>query len=232
VVLEVGLGGTLDSTNVIEKPACAVITALGMDHVKELGPTLADIAAAKAGIIKPGSPVVSYGGVPEADAVIARVAREQNAPLTVVDLLRRAGVECLMVSADDLDTVTGARGMEVTMDEKLSEIDDQCDLVVLPGGIPGVPNLKANSKVQAMVKAQNDRGGYVAAIRAAQLGLKTAVVEANHLGGICLNWGCIPTKALLKSAQAIHYAEKANEYGFSIEGEVVKCIRTEILLQI
>ena len=83
VVLEVGLGGTLDSTNVIDPPECAVITALGMDHVKELGPTIADIAAAKAGIIKPGSPVVSYGGVPEADAVIARVAREQNAPLTV-----------------------------------------------------------------------------------------------------------------------------------------------------
>ena len=88
VVLEVGLGGTLDSTNVIDPPECAVITALGMDHVKELGPTIADIAAAKAGIIKPGSPVVSYGGVPEADAVIARVAREQNAPLTVVDLSR------------------------------------------------------------------------------------------------------------------------------------------------
>ena len=52
VVLEVGLGGTLDSTNVIDAPECAVITALGMDHVKELGPTLADIAAAKAGIIK------------------------------------------------------------------------------------------------------------------------------------------------------------------------------------
>ena len=80
VVLEVGLGGTLDSTNVIDPPECAVITALGMDHVKELGPTIADIAAAKAGIIKPGSPVVSYGGVPEADAVIARVAKEQNAP--------------------------------------------------------------------------------------------------------------------------------------------------------
>ena len=88
VVLEVGLGGTLDSTNVIDPPECAVITALGMDHVKELGPTIADIAAAKAGIIKPGSPVVSYGGVPEADAVIARVAKEQNAPLTVVDLTR------------------------------------------------------------------------------------------------------------------------------------------------
>ena len=80
VVLEVGLGGTLDSTNVIDPPECAVITALGMDHVKELGPTIADIASAKAGIIKPGSPVVSYGGVPEADAVIARVAAEQHAP--------------------------------------------------------------------------------------------------------------------------------------------------------
>ena len=88
VVLEVGLGGTLDSTNVIDPPECAVITALGMDHVKELGPTLADIAAAKAGIIKPGSPVVSYGGVPEADAVIARVAEERHAPLTVVDFTK------------------------------------------------------------------------------------------------------------------------------------------------
>ena len=62
-----------------------MITALGMDHVRELGPTLADIAAAKAGIIKEGCPVVSYGGVPEADAVIRRVAAEQNAPLTEVD---------------------------------------------------------------------------------------------------------------------------------------------------
>ena len=48
-------------------------------------------------------------------------------------------------------------------------------------------------------------GGYVAAIRAAQLGLKTAVVEREHLGGICLNWGCIPTKALLRSAEIYHY---------------------------
>lgn len=96
--------------------------------------------------------------------VLFATGYEEVEALTVVDLLRRAGVECLMVSADDQDTVTGARGMEVTMDEKLSEIDDQCDLVVLPGGIPGVPNLKANSKVQAMVNAQNDRGGYVAAI--------------------------------------------------------------------
>ena len=88
VVLEVGLGGTLDSTNVIEAPACAVITALGMDHVKELGPTLADIAAAKAGIIKPCCPVVSYGGAPEADAVLRRVAAQQNAPFTEVDFAK------------------------------------------------------------------------------------------------------------------------------------------------
>ena len=100
VVVEVGLGGRLDSTNVIDPPECAVITALGMDHVKELGPTIADIAAAKAGIIKPGSPVVSYGGVPEADAVIARTAAERHAPLTVVDLSR------LTIEDGDLDAVT------------------------------------------------------------------------------------------------------------------------------
>jgi dihydrolipoamide dehydrogenase len=60
-------------------------------------------------------------------------------------------------------------------------------------------------------------GGYVAAIRAAQLGFNTAVVERSELGGICLNWGCIPTKALLKSAQALHYAERGADYGFTAE---------------
>jgi len=63
-------------------------------------------------------------------------------------------------------------------------------------------------------------GGYVAAIRAAQLGLKVAVVEKESLGGICLNWGCIPTKSLLKSAQAYEYAIHAADYGVSIKGEV------------
>jgi len=63
-------------------------------------------------------------------------------------------------------------------------------------------------------------GGYVTAIRAAQLGLKVAVVEKESLGGICLNWGCIPTKSLLKSAQAFEYAKHAADYGVSIEGEV------------
>ena len=60
-------------------------------------------------------------------------------------------------------------------------------------------------------------GGYVAAIRAAQLGLKTAVVENAHLGGICLNWGCIPTKALLRSAEIYHYMQHAKDYGLSAE---------------
>jgi dihydrolipoamide dehydrogenase len=58
-------------------------------------------------------------------------------------------------------------------------------------------------------------GGYVAAIRAAQLGFKTAVVEREHLGGICLNWGCIPTKALLRSSEIFHYFNHAKDYGLS-----------------
>ena len=61
-------------------------------------------------------------------------------------------------------------------------------------------------------------GGYVAAVKGAQLGLKTAVVERENLGGICLNWGCIPTKALMKSAQAFNYAKHAATYGFKAEG--------------
>lgn len=63
-------------------------------------------------------------------------------------------------------------------------------------------------------------GGYVAAIRAAQLGLKVAVIEREKLGGICLNWGCIPTKSLLKSAQAYEYAVNAADYGVAISGDV------------
>lgn len=62
-------------------------------------------------------------------------------------------------------------------------------------------------------------GGYVAAIRASQLGLKVAVVERSELGGICLNWGCIPTKSLLKSAQVFEYLTHAADYGISISGE-------------
>lgn len=61
-------------------------------------------------------------------------------------------------------------------------------------------------------------GGYVAAIRASQLGLKTAVIEKAELGGICLNWGCIPTKSLLKSAQVFDYVRHASEYGVIVEG--------------
>jgi len=61
-------------------------------------------------------------------------------------------------------------------------------------------------------------GGYVAAIRASQLGFKTAVVEKSELGGICLNWGCIPTKALLKSAQVFNYLKHSADYGINLEG--------------
>jgi len=60
-------------------------------------------------------------------------------------------------------------------------------------------------------------GGYVAAIRASQLGMKTAVVEREHMGGICLNWGCIPTKALLRSAEVYHLMHRADEFGLSVK---------------
>lgn len=63
-------------------------------------------------------------------------------------------------------------------------------------------------------------GGYVAAIRASQLGMKVAVVEKAELGGICLNWGCIPTKALLKSAQVFEYIKHSADYGISITGDI------------
>ena len=74
--------------------------------------------------------------------------------------------------------------------------DTQFDLIVVGGG----------------------PGGYVAAIRAAQLKMKVALVEANHLGGICLNWGCIPTKALLRSSEIYHNMQHAKNYGLSAEG--------------
>jgi dihydrofolate synthase/folylpolyglutamate synthase len=79
-VVEVGLGGRFDSTNVC-RPALAVITSISLDHVEQLGDNLASIASEKAGIIKPGRPVVSGATAPEARAVIERVARERRAPL-------------------------------------------------------------------------------------------------------------------------------------------------------
>ena len=71
-------------------------------------------------------------------------------------------------------------------------------------------------------------GGYVAAIRAAQLGKKVAVIEKQHLGGICLNWGCIPTKSLLKNSEVLTYIKNASKYGIEIKdysinwGKVIK----------
>ncbi len=71
-------------------------------------------------------------------------------------------------------------------------------------------------------------GGYVTAIRAAQLGLKTAIVEREHLGGICLNWGCIPTKALLRSAEVKHLAEQGKAYGVTIEGTIAADLKAVV----
>ncbi|MCL2563805.1 MAG: bifunctional folylpolyglutamate synthase/dihydrofolate synthase [Oscillospiraceae bacterium] len=88
VVLETGMGGGLDATNVIAAPEVAVITPIDMDHMEYLGDTVAKIAQAKAGIIKPERPVVSARQRPEAAAVLAEAASELDAPLRVVDLSR------------------------------------------------------------------------------------------------------------------------------------------------
>jgi len=88
VVLEVGMGGRLDSTNVIETPELAVITAIGYDHVKELGPTISNIAFEKAGIIKSGGDVLVYRGEPQVEEVFEKVAAERGARLTKVDFSR------------------------------------------------------------------------------------------------------------------------------------------------
>ncbi|MAW86575.1 MAG: dihydrolipoyl dehydrogenase [Phyllobacteriaceae bacterium] len=71
-------------------------------------------------------------------------------------------------------------------------------------------------------------GGYVTAIRSAQLGFKTAIVEREHLGGICLNWGCIPTKALLRSAEIMHYADHFKNYGLKLEGKVTADVKAVV----
>lgn len=98
VVLEVGLGGTLDSTNVIDAPELAILTAIGLDHTRELGPTLSDVASAKAGIIKAGCDVVTYGGQPEADSVIEKTCREKGARLFSPDFTKIEGLKSDLTS--------------------------------------------------------------------------------------------------------------------------------------
>jgi dihydrofolate synthase/folylpolyglutamate synthase len=91
-MLEVGLGGEMDSTNVIDTPELAIITNIGLDHTRELGPTIPDIARAKAGIIKPGGDVLIYDRNPEADSVFETVCKERGARLNVTDHSRVSGV--------------------------------------------------------------------------------------------------------------------------------------------
>lgn len=85
VVLEVGLGGRLDATNVIAAPACAVITNIGLDHTEILGDTLAQIAREKAGILKPGTCAVSYPQAPEVRSVLREICAQRGIPLTEAD---------------------------------------------------------------------------------------------------------------------------------------------------
>ena len=93
VVLEVGMGGSLDSTNVIDPPEAAVITNIGLEHTEYLGNTLAEIASAKAGIIKPGCACVCYDCAPEAAEVVRTVCAEKKVPLTFADFSALASAE-------------------------------------------------------------------------------------------------------------------------------------------
>lgn len=93
VLLEVGMGGALDSTNAIDAPELAVITNIGLEHTEYLGSTLEEIAAAKAGIIKPGCSCVLYDGAPEASAVVEAVCRERNVPLRRADCSQLVSLE-------------------------------------------------------------------------------------------------------------------------------------------
>ena len=91
------------------------------------------------------------------------------------------------------ENVRGYKGNQKRGNGKMTQTD--FDILVLGGG----------------------PGGYIAALRAAQLGFSVALVEAKHLGGICLNWGCIPTKALLRAAEINNLLHNAQEYGFAVE---------------
>ena len=110
VVLEAGMGGRLDSTNVIDTPELAVITAIGYDHVKELGPTLCDIAREKAGIIKNGGDVLIYGGEQEVENVFEHAAAERGANLRKADFTRiskqESSLESIVFSFDPYGIVT------------------------------------------------------------------------------------------------------------------------------
>jgi dihydrolipoamide dehydrogenase len=84
-----------------------------------------------------------------------------------------------------------------------------------------VSNAEVSTQGFDLVVVGAGPGGYVAAIRAAQLGMKTAIVEKQHLGGVCLNWGCIPTKSLLKSAEVYQSIQHADDYGLAVSGVTV-----------
>ena len=110
MVLEVGLGGRLDATNVIAAPACAVITNIGLDHTEILGGTLAQIAREKAGILKPGTCAVSYPQAQEVRSVLREICAQRGIPLTEVD------VSAIVPLTDSVDGQTFTyRGVEYAL---------------------------------------------------------------------------------------------------------------------
>jgi dihydrofolate synthase/folylpolyglutamate synthase len=132
VVLETGMGGRLDATNVVD-PLVAGITTLALDHVVELGGTLESIALEKAGIIKPGRPVVSAPQAPEAAAVLARVAAEQGSPLLRVGEEIRIEPSTLCSPAGQRFTLVGRHGRYADLATPLLGAHQQINAAVAVG---------------------------------------------------------------------------------------------------
>lgn len=162
------------------------------DSVSE-GDVLADIETDKATIELEATTSGILG------KIVVAEGSEDVAVGTVIGVILQAGESIESLSADGAGSVPANPDSEASVDtEPQWRSSNNADFeVVVVGGGPG---------------------GYVAAIRAAQLGMKTALVEREHLGGICLNWGCIPTKALLRSAEVYHQMSHAEIFGLSAEG--------------
>ena len=180
VILETGLGGTFDSTNVIEKPLLCIITALGFDHTAQLGTTMAEIAKAKAGIIKPGVPVVFYGENPEGEAVIRSRCEVLDAPLHLpcFDGLTSEYVGSVVQSQRFSYIKTGKETERQPAEENEEQKSENCtEWEHMELSLPGLYQQK-NAAVVLEAVEQLRRMGVVLPEEAVRMGLRTVSWQA------------------------------------------------------
>ena len=150
IVLETGMGGRLDSTNIIKKPLMTVITSVSMDHMHVLGNTIEEIAGEKAGIIKPGVPLVFYGGDERVRGVLEKTALERKTPYEIIDDTKG-------------NTLVAASTQEKDVMAQIKDTDKK-------GAAKIVGKLIAERASEAGIKqVVFDRGGYVYTGRVAEL---------------------------------------------------------------